>query len=94
MPNETPGRSKPIPRPDLKASLLDAWEIILDLEETVNELILRQSALLIALATTVPDFAREYDLAYSAGRIEQEKQESKLTPSVREALRQLRKEQT
>jgi len=94
MSDETPNHSKPFPRPDLKASLLDAWEVILDLEETVNELVLRQSAMLIALAKTAPNFSHEYDLAYKAGRVEQERHESESTPSVREALRQLRKSRT
>ena len=94
MSDETPNDSKPFPRPDLKASLLDAWELILDLEETVNELVLRQSAMLIALAKTAPAFSHEYDLAHNAGRVEQQRNESESTPSVREALRQLRKART
>lgn len=80
--------------PDLKALLNDAWEVLSDLEETVNDLVLQQSATLIALAKTLPSFALEYDQAYSAAVSEQEKCESEEAPNVREELRRLRKDRT
>lgn len=81
-------------QPDLKASLSDAWEAILALEETVNDLVLQQSAILLALAKTLPSFAQEFDQAYSDAVAEQEKRENESTPIVREAFRRLRKNRT
>lgn len=81
-------------QPDLKASLSDAWEALSDLEETINDLVLQQSATLAALAKTLPSFALEYDQAYSAVVSEQEKHESEAAPNVREELRRLRKDRT
>ena len=51
-------------KPDLRASLLDAWEQIRVLVEKVDDLDRQQTAMLIALANTLPHFAPEYDRAY------------------------------
>lgn len=43
----------------------DVWELIADLTEEINGLVLRQLAALEVLTKLVPDFAQEFDKAYS-----------------------------
>jgi hypothetical protein len=74
----------------MKESLNDVWEVLSDLEETVNDLVLQLSATQMALAKTLPNFAREYDQTYSDARSEQEKRENEEVPNVRGEFRRLR----
>jgi hypothetical protein len=79
---------------DLRASLLDAWEVIGALEEKVNDLVLEQSAALVALAKTLPGFAQEFERAHNDAVANQRKVESELPLSVQREIRQLRKPRT
>ena len=90
MPDDKPTHPAPSAKPDLQASLADTWEAIGVLEEKVNDLVLEQSALLIALAKTLPGFAEEFERAYNDALASQRKSESELPLSVQRAIRQLR----
>ena len=78
-------------QPDLKASLSDAWEAILVLEEEVNGLVLRQTAILEALALTLPGFAPEFDRIYAGAVAEQEKSDNASPQPVRKAMKNRKK---
>ena len=86
MPDEKP--------PDLKASLIDAWEAMRDLGETVNDLVLQPSATLIALAKTLPSFALEYDQAYSVPYPSKKNVKAKKLPTFGQELHRLRGDRT
>ena len=87
-------RQAPAPTLDLQGSLADAWEVIGALEEKINDLALEQSATLVALAKTLPDFAQEFERAYNDAVAGQKKSESELPLSVQRAIRDLRKPRT
>lgn len=76
---------------DLEVSLCDAWEAIGSLIEKINDLVLEQSAFLIALVKTVPGFAQEFERAYKDAVDDQKRSEAELPLSVQRAIRQLRK---
>jgi hypothetical protein len=80
--------------PDLKASLIEAWEAIQTLQEKVDDLVLQQSATLIALAKTLPVFAQEFDREYTDSEDAQKEHDSEIARQFVEFLRKLRKDRT
>ena len=94
MPDEKE-RNQAVPETaDLRASLLDAWEQIHVLSEETDDLGLRLTAMLNALAQAVPSVALEYERAYKAIVESVENSENELPPNAREAFRRLRNPRT
>lgn len=76
MPDEKPPNSRASATPDVRASLLEAWEVIGALEEKITDLDLQVSSALIALARTLPEFAREFERARSTAAGEKRETEN------------------
>jgi len=77
---------------DLRKGLESAFDLILVLEEEVNGLVLRQTAILSALAETLPNFAPAFHRIYADALAEQEKGDNESPQPAREAFRDLRKQ--
>lgn len=92
MSDEKPDRAAPSGKLDLRASLADAWESIGSLTEKVDDLDIQVSALIIALAKTVPAFAEEFERVSTAAEAAKRKSDSELPLSVQRAIRQMRKD--
>jgi hypothetical protein len=91
MRNEKANDPAPSEKPDLQASLADAWEVIGVLEEKVSDLDLQVSSALIALARTLPGFAEEFERAYNAALAEKRKSDNEFPLRVQRAIRTFRK---
>ncbi|MBZ5682705.1 MAG: hypothetical protein LAO24_21635 [Acidobacteriia bacterium] len=76
---------------NLKEMLAESLDMIVDLGEAINGQVLQMSAMLTALAETVPGFAQAFEQAHAAEIAEQENSDSVGNPSVREALDRIRK---
>ena len=78
---------------DLRESLATAYDLIHKLTDEINGLVLRQTAILAALAETLPNFAPAFDRIHTDALSEQEKRDSEVLQTACKAFRNGKKTQ-